>query len=58
MKMANVALTPILTSLYLKQEYFPDTFKISQVIHVPKTNAPKKIGEFRAISPTNSFSNV
>ena len=51
-KMAKVALAPILTKLYnkcLQQECFPDDFKVGQVIPISKTLAPKELGEFRPI---------
>ena len=60
-KMARVALAPILTKLYnkcLQQECFPDEFKVGQVIPIPKTLAPKELGEFRPISLLNLFSKV
>ena len=60
-KMARVALAPILTKLYnkcLQQECFPDEFKVGQVITIPKTLAPKELGEFRPISLLNLFSKV
>ena len=49
MKMAKVALASILTKLYnkcLQQKCFPDEFKVGQVILIPKTLAPKELGEF------------
>ena len=48
-KMAKMLLTPLLTKLYNKcliQEFFPDVFKVSQVIPIPKTAAPKELGNF------------
>ena len=60
-KMAIVALAPILTKLYnkcLQQECFPDEFKVGQVILIPKTLAPKELGEFRPISLSNLFSKI
>ena len=60
-KMAKVALAPILTKLYnkcLQQECFPDDFKVGQVIPIPKTLAPKELGEFRPITLLNLFSKV
>ena len=50
MKMARVALAPILIKLYnkcLQQEWFPNEFKVGQVIPIPKALAPpKELGEF------------
>ena len=60
-KIAKIALTPFLTNLYnkcLKQEYFPDDFKLSQIIPIPKNSAPKELGEFRPISLLNIFSKI
>ena len=60
-KMARVALAPILTKLYnkcLQQECFPDEFKVGEVIPIPKTFALKELGEFRPISLLNLFSKV
>ena len=42
-KMAKMLLTILLTKLYNKcliQEFFPDVFKVSQVIPIPKTTSP------------------
>ena len=58
---AKVALAPILTKLYkkcLQQQCFLDEFKVGQVIPIPKTPAPKELGEFRRISLLNFFSKV
>ena len=58
MKMAKVALAPILTKLYnkcLQQECFPDEFKVGQVIPISKTIAHKELGEFRPIAFLNLF---
>ena len=60
-KMAKMLLTPLLTKLYnkcLTQEFFPDVFKISQVISIPKTAAPKELGDFRPISLLNIFAKI
>ena len=57
-KMAKMLLTPLLTILYNKcliQEFFPDVFKVSQVIPISKTAAPKELGDFRPISLLNIF---
>ena len=37
---------------------FPDDFKVGQVIPIPKTLAPKELGEFRPITLLNLFSKV
>ena len=61
MKMAKVSLAPILTKLCykcLQQECFPDEFKVGQIIQIPKTLAPKEIGEFRSTTLLNLFSKV
>ena len=61
MKMARVTLAPIWTKLdnkCLQQECFPEEFKVGQVIPIPKTLAPKKLGEFRPITLLNLFSKV
>ena len=42
----------------MQQEYFLDEFKVGRVIPIPKTLAPKKLGEFRRISLLNFFSKV
>ena len=58
MKMAKVALAPILTKLFnkcLQHECFPDDFKVGQVIPIPTTLAPKELGEFRPITLLTSF---
>ena len=59
-KIAKVVLVPVLTKLYnkcLKEECFPDDFKLSHVIPIPKTAAPKVLGDFRPIS-LNIFSKI
>ena len=60
-KMAKMLLTPLLTKLYNKcliQDFFPDVFKVSQVIPIPKTAAPKELGDFRPISLLNIFAKI
>ena len=37
---------------------FPDVFKVSQVKPIPKTAAPKELGDFRPISLLNIFANI
>ena len=61
MKMAKVALAPIFTKSYnkcLQQKCFPDNFKVGLVIPIPKTLAPKELGEFPRITLLNLFSKV
>ena len=60
-KIAKMLLIPLLTKLYNKcliQEFFPDVFKVSQVIPIPKTAAPKELGVFRPISLLNIFAKI
>ena len=60
-KMAKMLLTPLLTKLYNKcliQEFFPDVFKVNQVIPISKTAAPKELGDFRPISLLNIFAKI
>ena len=60
-KMAKMLLTPLLTKLYnncLIQELFSDVFKVSQVIPIPKTAAPKDLGDFRPIFLLNIFAEI
>ena len=59
--MEKMLLTPLLNKLYNKcliQEFFPDVFKVSQVIPIPKTAAPKELGDFRPISLLNIFAKI
>ena len=42
----------------MQQECFSDDFKVGQVIPIPKTFAPKELGEFRPITLLNLFSKV
>ena len=60
-KMAEVIFVPVLTGVYnkcLEEECFPDNFKLSHVIPIPKTVAPKELGDFRLISLLNMFSKI
>ena len=60
-KMAKVVSVPVLAKLYnkcLKEECFPDNCKLSYLILIPKTAAPKKLGDFRSISLLNMFSKI
>ena len=60
-KMAKAILSPFLTKLYnkcLKQAYFPDLFKVSKIIPIPKLATTKELGEFRPTSLLNMFSKV
>ena len=60
-KMAKAVLVPVLTKLYnkcLKEECFPDDFKLSHVILISKTAAPKELGDFRPVSLLNIFSKI
>ena len=60
-KMARVVLVPILAELYnkcLKEKCFPDEFNLNHVIPIPKTAAPKELGNFRPISLLNVFSKI
>ena len=60
-KKAKIFLTSLLTKLdnkYLIQKFFPDVFKVSQVIPIPKTATPKELGDFRPISLLNIFSKI
>ena len=59
--MAKVVLIPVLTKLYnkcLKEECIPDDFKLSYIIPIPKTAAPKELGNFRLISLLDIFSKI
>ena len=59
--MDRVTLAPTLTKLYNKyllQECFLDEFKVGQAIPIPKTLAPKELGEFRLITLLKLFSKV
>ena len=57
--MAKVVLVNVLTKLCikcLKEECFPDDFKLSHVILIPKTAAPTELSDFQPISLLNIFS--
>ena len=59
--MAKIVLVPVLTKLYnkcIKEECFPDDFKLSNVIPISKTAASKDLGDFRPISHLNIFSKI
>jgi len=59
-KFANIILTPILTKLFnkcIQQEIFPNAFKITHVISLPKVQSPKSFNELRPISLLSVFSN-
>ena len=60
-KMAKVVLVPVLTKLYnkcLEEKCFPDDFKLSHVIPILKTAAPKELDDFRLIFLRNIFSKI
>ena len=60
-KKTKVVLAPVLTKLYnkcLKEECFPDDFKLRHVILIPETATPKELGDFRLISLLNIFSKI
>ena len=60
-KMAEVVLIPVRTILYnkgVKEERFPNDFKLSHVIPIPKTAAPKQLGDFRPIFLLKIFSKI
>lgn len=60
-KMAKVVLSPILTNLFNKcfrDETFPECFKVSQIIPLPKFAHTQEIGDFRPISLLNVFSKI
>ena len=55
------SLASVLTKLYnkcLEEECFPDDFKLSHVIPIPKTAASKKLGNFLPKSLLNIFSKI
>ena len=57
-KMTKVVLVPVLTKLHnkcLEKECFPDDFKLSHVIPIHKTAAPKELDDFWPISLLNIF---
>ena len=60
-KLANVVITPVLTKLLnqcVSQDIFPDDFKNSLVVPLPKTNFPKELSDYRPISLLSSFSKI
>ena len=61
-KMTKILLTPLLTKSYNKIMFnsgiFSYVFKVSQVIPIPKTAAPKELGDFRPISLLNIFAEI
>ena len=61
LKLAKCVLTPILAKLFnkcIKQETFPDEFKIACVIPIPKIAAPLSLEDFCLISLLTFFSKI
>ena len=61
LKLAKCVLTPIFAKLLnkcIKQETFPDEFKIACVVPIPKIAAPLSLGDFRPISLLTFFSKI
>ena len=60
-KMAALIICPIFTKLLNKcfeNETFPDVFKISQIIPIPKVNVPQHLQDFRPISLLPTFAKI
>ena len=61
MKLARYVLYPYLTNFFtkcIKQEIFPDDFKVAFIIPIPKTSSPKPLNDFCSISLLSIFAKL
>ena len=60
-KLSKCIISILLTKLfnkYIKQETFPDSFKIAHVIPIPKVSSPKSFDDLRPISLLPAFAKI
>ena len=60
-KLSKSIISPLLTKLFnkcIKQETFPNSFKIAHVIPIPKVSSPKSSDDLRPISLLSAFAKI